>query len=52
MEAQKWYFAAMEQGYIGAAVNLGELVQNGKGVIQDYKKAFKLFKLSADYKSA
>jgi len=43
-EAAFWYEEAAKRGNIDAFNNLGAMYKEGRGVLQDYKKAFILFK--------
>ncbi len=45
-EAFKWYKLAADQGHAGAQFGLGLMYAKGQGVVQNYKKAFKRFKLT------
>jgi TPR repeat protein len=42
------YTLAAEQGFAAAQYNLGLMYDNGQGVIQDYKAAFKWYTLAAE----
>ncbi len=46
--AIKWYQKAAEQGLASAQVNLGQMYDSGKGVVQDHKTAFKCYRSAAD----
>ncbi len=48
INAALWYQKSVSQNYLVAYHSLGSLYQNGKGVIQDDKKALELFQKSAD----
>jgi len=47
-EAVRWYRKAAEQGDIGAQNNLGYKYLDGKGVSQDYVKAYKWLYLASE----
>ena len=46
--AVKWHQKAAEQGLESAQVNLGQMYDSGKGVVQDHKTAFKCYRSAAD----
>ena len=46
-EAAKWYRLAADQGDAIGRNALGDMYNNGKGVLQDYKEAVQLFELAA-----
>lgn len=48
-EAEKWYRKAAEQGDDEAESRLGEMYQDGEGVLRDYGEALKWYRLSADH---
>ena len=46
-EAVKWYHLAAAQGYEFAQVNLGVMYSKGRGVRQDFVRAYMWFNLAA-----
>lgn len=46
-EAVKWYHLAAEQGNESAQVNLGVMYAKGRGVRQDFARAYMWFNLAA-----
>ncbi len=47
-QAVKYYKLSADQGDASAQFNLGNMYNNGRGVVQDYKEAVKYYRLSAD----
>jgi TPR repeat protein len=50
--AMKEWKPLSEQGDVSAQSNLGLMYNSGRGVIQDYKSAFKWFRLAAEQRDA
>ena len=47
-----WYCKAAEQGRPIAQLNLGNCYHDGKGILQDYNKAYEYYKKSAEQGNA
>ncbi len=47
-EAFQWFRRSAKQGYVRAQVYLGSMYENGTGIIQDYQKAVKWYKLAIE----
>ena len=43
----RWYRLAVDQGYVPALTNLGNMYETGEGVAQDYVQAYMWYDLSA-----
>ncbi len=46
--AMRWLTKAAEQGHARAQLQLGEIYENGRGVIQDYKAAIEWYRQAAE----
>lgn len=48
-KAFEWYQKAAEDGYIDAFLPLGIMYEKGRGISQDYERAYKLYEMIIDY---
>jgi len=51
-EAAKWYRKAADQNIYKAMTYLGEILHNGKGIVQDYREASQLMQKAAEHGEA